>query len=585
MHAALEELQSKAPEFVNLSQLSLALRGLETGNGGCTRIAILAFNSLTNNAAKLVQLLLANPLKEEGNCENDIKIDTIDTASTSGALLLKYGDPNSEAVLSSGRNQLYGEIALPSPILHRHNLEILISTLSSDNALSLDETRSGSMDTPSDAILVPNLEAGRDGRVTMVRHPVHKAVVIGKGLEDCIKFGTFVAGEYITEEKKGMISFAVDLPGLTEQQRKLDSTVYGVTAVDMEAADKVVERLRAGPVDASGTEHQWLHSGIPILRQWLLRGVPASDTMGNPPLRPALRNLIGHILSTTTSALNAAALSSPATTPSEAHLEHITTLEKALSSWSRIAHTELRDQLDEAFAGHNWAKITWWKLIWRVDDVTMVAEEVLERRWLLSAEKSGLWLMGRLEQAQLLPDTSTVGRPAVSTQNDEAQEVTSTVEAGVPTQNMIERPDLTSPSMSSISRARITLEENSIPPLQATAQRLLLETLSTTSLTSSLAALLWLSSTFSPFEAGGIAAFGLVWALRRLQTRWERKREQWEGETREEGRICLRDVELGIRTSLEQARGRKVPESDGWAQRRDAREAIGRVREELEKLR
>jgi hypothetical protein len=70
-----------------------------------------------------------------------------------------------------------------------------------------------------------------------------------------------------------------------------------------------------------------------------------------------------------------------------------------LESWAEQSHAELRDQLDEAFSAKNWHKLSWWKLFWRVDDVTMLTTEVLERQWLVSAENNSIYLVGRMKQA------------------------------------------------------------------------------------------------------------------------------------------------------------------------------------------
>ena len=49
------------------------------------------------------------------------------------------------------------------------------------------------------------------------------------------------------------------------------------------------------------------------------------------------------------------------------------------------------------------------------------------------------------------------------------------------------------------------------------------------------------------YEAGAVAAFGLVWSLRRMQKKWETARKFWEGEVREEGRKAVRAVEGVVR--------------------------------------
>lgn len=72
-----------------------------------------------------------------------------------------------------------------------------------------------------------------------------------------------------------------------------------------------------------------------------------------------------------------------------------------------------------------------------------------------------------------------------------------------------------------------------------------------------------------------MAAFGLVWGLRRVQRIWERARVDWEGEVKEKGRLVVRDtvgvfeeVLKGVKR-IEEAR---VVEEGG--ERREARAAV-----------
>ncbi|KAF2095850.1 hypothetical protein NA57DRAFT_67553 [Rhizodiscina lignyota] len=580
LHAALEDLKTKAPEYVNLSQLSLALRGLEPpkGDGAVVRIAILGLGR-QDTARKLARALLADPLADKGKWEDEVMHGIARTDS--GAVLLKYGEEGAQdAGVLHGRSQLYTEIAVPSTLLKRHNIEILVSGISVDVAVQLAQDE---MDRPSDALLVPTLEAGASGMVTMVRYPVHKALVLGEGLGSSVAFGRFMGGGNGSQGEDGMVGFAVDMPGSEVPQTQEEALRDGIVALDVGKAGDALDKFRKSTEFATEYERKWLHSGVPILHQWLINGAPAEETTGNSALKPVLRDLISHLASSASASLNAATAAQlsarlSSTTPPTT----VNTLEIALRDWSRKAHTELRDVLDEAFASKNWHKIGWWKLLWRVDDVTMVAEEVLERRWLPKAEKSGLWLMGRIEEAGLLPDVDVakiIPPPVDEGRND--QSAASTAEAGVSKPLPEEKGIL----LLQISNARERLSSETVPGLQATAQRLLLESLSTVSLSSALSALLWLSSSFSVLEAASVAALGSVWALRRLQRRWEGKREQWEGDVREEGRVCLKGVEDSIARVLESAKTVRVVESEDVRDRKLAREAVERVGEALKELR
>ncbi len=94
--------------------------------------------------------------------------------------------------------------------------------------------------------------------------------------------------------------------------------------------------------------------------------------------------------------------------------------------------------------------------------------------------------------------------------------------------------------------------DETVPALQALAQKLVLQTLGTSATTTALAALMYLSS-FGGHEAGAVGALGLVWSLGRLQKKWETARDFWEGEVREEGRKAVRAVEVSVADVLDRA--------------------------------
>ena len=120
-----------------------------------------------------------------------------------------------------------------------------------------------------------------------------------------------------------------------------------------------------------------------------------------------------------------------------------------------------------------------------------------------------------------------------------------------------------------------------MPPLQALAQRLILQTMSTTSLSSALSALLWISSSCSVFEASAVAALGLTFSLRRMQKLWEGARESWQGTVREEGRRTLKGTEDLVRMIVRSKEQGRAQVDEGALERRRAREAVKAVREAL----
>jgi hypothetical protein len=248
-----------------------------------------------------------------------------------------------------------------------------------------------------------------------------------------------------------------------------------------------------------------------------------------------------------------------------------------LEVWAEKSHTELRDELDEAFSARNWHKLSWWKLLWRVDDVTMLSQEIIERRWLISAEKSSIFLAGRMAQAGFPEEL-----PKVLVQHEIPITTTETAPTldNQPT-NLSTEVRKSQPWSDTIATAREELIAANVPPLQALAQRLILQTMSTTSLSGALSALLWISSSCSVFEASAVAALGLTFSLRRMQKLWEGARESWQGTVREEGRRTLKGTEDLVRLIVRSKEQGRVQVDEGALERRQAREAVKAVREAL----
>jgi hypothetical protein len=104
-----------------------------------------------------------------------------------------------------------------------------------------------------------------------------------------------------------------------------------------------------------------------------------------------------------------------------------------------------------------------------------------------------------------------------------------------------------------IPATRAFLSMETIPALQALAQKLLFQSLTTSTFTTALAGLIYVSSiSTSVYEAGAVAALGIVWSLKRMQGKWETARRFWEGEVREEGRKAVRGVESAVGNALTQ---------------------------------
>jgi hypothetical protein len=479
----------------------------------------------------------------------------------------RYGDEDDAQTPSP----LYKTVPVPSRVLWAHNLEILVSTLNTNVAKTVTESTESSVQS----ILVPKLQSST-ARGLPVPYPVHKTLILGAGLDSAIAFGRFTSDA--AEQHGDMVKVAIDIPPASNEvvvEAQAESA-----AINIEVATQAVATFRESIKNSVAYEQGWFRSGLPVLSEWLLQ-----DHQPAGPIKPAMTALISSVVDDVEAKItkeDTARLRKMVTSPTS----QVTTasIVNHLESWAETSHTELRDELDKAFSAKNWHKLSWWKLFWRVDDVTMISSEILERRWLVSAEKSSIYLAGRMNQAGFPEDTQThaVNRiPEVTTQDTAPTAENPRLDISTEVRKPTPWPEY-------ISTARAELINDTVPPLQALAQRLLLQTFSTTSLSSAASALLYISmSSFSLFEASAIGVLGLTYSLRRMQKLWEGARESWEGTAREEGRRTLKSTEdlvrMIIRTKERESHG-VVGEDEGVKERRLAREAVRKVREALEKM-
>ncbi|KAF2276453.1 uncharacterized protein EI97DRAFT_40285 [Westerdykella ornata] len=570
LYNALTDLHKTAEQYVNLSRVQLALRGL-AAQEPVMRIAVLSMDSQLH-AQNLARLLLADPLGSVAQWEKELERLDIEEKP----VLLRFGEETD----APSTSPLYKVLMVPSPTLKSHNLEVLVSTL---NVEAVEGPLATTRESAQDAVLVPKLRA-TSARGLPVPYPVHKTLVAGQGLDRAVSYGRFTADS--PTNMGSMIKVAIDLPPLKEEPQSDAATQYSV--INTNVGSKALTSFRESIANSAIYEQGWFRSGLPNLTQWLTHGLQPSE-----PIKPAMKAFIGSILNDTEATImkeDALELEklSHSLTPKETALSIL----NHLATWAELSHTELRDQLDAAFVARNWHKLSWWKLFWRVDDVTMITSEILEQRWLVGAEKRGIFLAGRMDEASY-PNILEYPQNAVleqglpepyiiesSVSEKPPQQSSGTVQTALSTEV---RP--LQPWHAQISTARTSLIQETIPPLQALAQRLVLNTLSTTSLTSALSALLYVSMpTISLFEAGAVAALGLVYSLRRMQKQWEDAREMWAVCIREEGRRTLKATEEGVRWIIKSKDEKSAVDDEGVKERKAAREAVRRAREALGRL-
>jgi hypothetical protein len=538
---ALADLGKHAASFVNLSRLQLALNGLrQTSGSESIRVAI---SGLANGsdpakvARQVLKLLLADPLSPEQGWEREL--ERLDLTKP---VIVRVGavGPGEAEPMSVEKGGLLQEVHIPSPTLNGHNLEILLTEANAYAAADSD----GTFDAFEDAVLVPTIDipTSSTGRYTPVTAPVHKALIVAEGMAGAISVGSLpLLGS------EDMIKAAVDL----SDYRPAGSSQLPFTPVDVASAESGLGLVRKDLGSAMEYERLWFQSNIPKLVEWLKAGVlTTSDQSTKPPLRRLISSLLQN---TSASIQREEAQRVSASLASSIDRRPTRHLKGALADWAETAHTELQQQLDIAFSSTRWRRLRWWTLFWRVDDVGMLTTDILSQRFLNRAEKNAVYLAGRIEEAGVTPASGATYALPNSIETTELESPESTEASGpLP----LSEP---SPWPTNITAARAYLQDETIPALQALGQKLVIETLGTSGLTTSLGALVYFGTlTTSLSEAGAVAALGIVWSMRRMQRQWDTARAFWEGEVREEGRKAVKGVEMAVGKVLEKG-GSAVP--------------------------
>lgn len=578
LQEALEGLQKHAANYVNLSRLQLALNALGQDAGEETvRVAILGLagggGAESGRAAKhVLRLLVADPLSPEQEWEQELLAHDmaqpliVRIGSDQG----REGADGEEGSLTYAKGSLLKALNISSPGLNGHRLEVL---LMESNPLA-DASKEEAFQGFEEAALVPTVEIpiSNTGRYTPVTTPVHKTLLVTGGLPGAaslLNLPLVFHGE--------TIAGAVDFPGYHSG----GGDALPFSTIDVGLASQGLDAVRQSIGRAFEYEKLWFKSSLPAVVTWLKAGVTSTD---DGTTKEVVRNLITSILRNAIEAIQkgeasrtSSAVSAP-TSPAAAAF-----LSKALAEWSEKAHAELQSEMDRAFSSRRWSKLNWWKLFWRVDDVSMLSSEMLSQRFLPRAERNVIYLAGQIEGSGLfgtsngtaaysLPLLSSSRRPGSQPESAVAQPTTSKSSPGTkwPTH---------------ITFTRNYLQSESVPALQALAQKLVFQSASFSGLTSALGGLMYLSS-FGISECGAIAAFGIVWSLRRLQKKWETAREYWQGEVREEGRKAVRAVEISVGEALDGAVRRDSGGADEALQSelKTARELVQKTEEALNRL-
>ncbi|KAM0256878.1 hypothetical protein ACHAQJ_004699 [Trichoderma viride] len=525
LEQTLLELQKKVPGLVNLSRLQLALQGLRQAPGQeAIRVAILGIANGSEGrdaARKVLKALIVDPLVDEQEWEK-----RLDEHDANRPLIIRVGPSQGNVTrLELSKEDLPDVLEVSSAELNGFNLELLLM----DVEVPVNGSGFATVQSLEETVLVPTVSVdSADKHAAPLVTPVHQALLVANGLTGAVG----ISGLPILDDDA--ITAAVNLKGFSKEQLGTNFTV-----IDTCLAEEAIDLFRQGPQNAMEYEHRWSASNIGVLVAWLKAGLKATD---DEATKPAVRKLIASILQSALSAIETESTSRKLSGELSVSMSspEMRAMNERLSKWAQNAHAELQEQLDLAFSGRRWQKLGWWKLFWRVDDVAMLTNEILSQRFLPTSEQELVYLTGRI--AQLKGEAGQYSQPT-SSREAASKSLTTGSTKNEPIIPVAPRSRL--PKWPGhIAFTRRYIQNETVPALQSLAQQLVVQSLATSSVTSCLAALLYVSSFSSTvFEAGAVAALGLVYSLGRMQKKWEAAREFWEGEVREEGRKAIRGAE------------------------------------------
>ncbi|KAM3417831.1 hypothetical protein BST61_g6054 [Cercospora zeina] len=620
LYQSLQHLEkSSASSYIDLARLQLSLRSLESEDP-VIRIAFLGLGGAQGERAarRLVRVLLADALSD-GVEGWEKRILEEDDGDGGGTLLVRYGEEVEDVGVGGGGRGRGRELRVPSPLLRRAGVEILVTGL---NSAARSASQDGGVEGEEeelreweDRLLVPALTIpGAVGRVGFVRYPVHKTIVVAEGVRGAVELGRLPRGL----DQNGMIQSVVSLPLPTDGTREMAGQDGNV--VDIGLAEHALGLFRENRANGAVFSREWQASKVGNVGTWLTESSKVGEEANG--LKPAIRNLLDSLLRRTETVVHAADHSALAVYEAQSVPDaKRKDLQEAVATWSKDAHYDLQTNLSTAFLGPAWRRTVWWRLFWRIDEVSISASDVLRRGWLVEAEQNLAFLSGRLLEAgvgtenqlrgisQPIEDQGNVsgttsGKTLLDEQMEKAMAHYDAVQQGElkdgrpeTVAELLQLPPLFSrireetglnalfnpPWPQTVNFARAQILHEMVPNLHAKAQRLMLASLSTIGGSSALAAWLWVASGgVALYESGAIAALGLVWALRRLQKKYGKERDVFAGTVREDARRVLADVE-GRLLGLVRNGGRAAMRVEDQKGREEARRVLGQVRAVLEK--
>ncbi|KAI1178472.1 hypothetical protein F4777DRAFT_97403 [Nemania sp. FL0916] len=535
--SVLLELQKHAAQYIDLSRLQLALDGLRQKPGDeSMRVAILglAHGPASSSTAKdVLRLLLADPLKDAEPWERELEQHDL-----TEPMMIRIGAESqpAEPDLSVTKENILREIRVSSATLNGHKLEILFA----ETSPILPVSEKTALDRFEDATLVPTIEVrtSETGEHKSIATPVHKTLIVADGLHGAASLMVVPSSEY-----SSVLKYAVNIP----EYKPVETIPLPFTPIDTNIAKIGLALVRKDISNAIEYEHLWFQSNVPKLVEWLKADILTTpDNVTKPPVRELIASLLRHTSASIRAEENR--IRSTSTSPINSSTQ-TRTIEKALSEWAESAHSELQEQLDLAFSSKRWRKLRWWKLFWRVDDVSMLTSDILAQKFLPNAERNSIFLSGRMAEAGVSLFRSGEVRPRPDYTVDGGSQSMNT--PALPNRGHMTPSRWESNWPKNIPNTRSYLQTETVPALQALAQKLVLQTLGTSGLMTALGALVYIGTLSTTlYEAGAVAALGLVWSMKRMQKHWEAARNFWEGEVREEGRKAVRGAGAAMASAI-----------------------------------
>ena len=288
--------------------------------------------------------------------------------------------------------------------------------------------------------------------------------------------------------------------------------VRGMLAVGAEGGERVLRVVGDEVVEPGVT-------GVDGVLEWVLAGTQGGEKVFKPAVRALLRDVFG--------SARAGLEGGRKKKLGEEEVgggrgreggDTAESIAAAIAAWSTAAHMELKEATEGGFKGREWAKLEWWKLLWRIDDVGVVSRRVIESGFLPASDDRAGFLAGRMFGAGF------GARQQVRTEAGDIVEVDE------------------DPRPGHIRDHREEIVRADVPRLQAAGLKYLLSSLSTAGLSGAFSALLVMSDV-SLYSSLTVAAVGTVGSARWLQSRWMRERRRFQDTVREKGREAIVESE------------------------------------------